>query len=347
MSILEIARHLEMYLPRRLWLARLLKETAELRIQGRDLKIILSSDTEFDPPLENETWTTRSTRLLFDGLPTLLSVCDRFDISMTLFCEGRLVAGHPDLFRELRQEHEIGCHSYAHEWFGTRPPRIWIPHVEECIVLSSAEKTRILKRAMECIAQVVGRRPTSFKAPFNSVDHSVTLRLLEQAGFETDSSLPCYYKESFLRPLRPAPTRHTSETDLWGEGRMRLIEVPFMTRAKSLLLHPFDTREEVMDTCHRSMRLALESVDIQCRIDYLLGMDFSLLHLQSHPWEFSEIRPWGGRGKANARVLAEYFDQLSAKYNVQFLTVGQFAKKWDSEQSRIHAPRAYKTTRSE
>lgn len=327
---MELFRHATMYLPRKLWLLRVNKQTANLKTRGRKVIVILSSDTEFDPPSECGTWGRRSRVMLLDGLPRFLDVCDNFQISATLFCEGRLVDDLPDLFRELAGRHEIGCHSFSHEWLGIRPPGIWIPHREELAVLRNDQKMRVLEQAIDCILRATGKKPVSFKAPFNSIDHPSTLLLLEKAGFETDSSLPCYDNRSFTHPFRPAPPRHVSARHLWSEGTMRLIEVPFMIRPHPLLLHPFD------ETLQRIVKTALKSTDIHCRIDYLSGREFSFVHVTSHPWEFSGVRPWG-RGKANAEYLTRYLSQLAAFYDVEFLTVGEFARRWENEYCPIHS----------
>ena len=316
-----------------------MKYTADLDTRKRKVIVLLSSDTEFDPPTQDGTWRRRSTRSLLDGLPRFLDICDEYEIPATLFCEGKLVVELPDLFRELARHHEIGCHSFSHEWLGTKPPPWWIPHREEFAVFSTDEKARVLKRASEAIEETIGMKPRSFKAPFNSVDHPSTLALLDQVGFETDSSLPCYNTESFINPLRPSPTRHASTHNLWGTGALHLIEVPFMIRPRPLLLHPFDIREEVVDTIPRGMKLALESVDAQCRVDYLSGRDFSVVQVTSHPWEFSDIRPWGGKGKANVGRLSQYLSELSCSYETQFLTVVEFTKMWENECCPSHSTR--------
>jgi len=335
--LVEVVRHFMLYLPRRLWLSRVRKETAGLDTRGRRLIVILSSDTEFDPPLESSaSWAERSTRSLLDGLPRLLEICDTCSASATLFCEGKLVAELPDMFRDLSKRHEIGCHSFAHEWLGIRPPPRWIPHRGELHIVPASAKADLLARAVQSIQAVVGKKPVSFKAPFNSVDHPSTLSLLERVGFWCDSSLPCF-DQSFRYLFRPTPTRHASASDMWRKGDLRLVEVPFMIRPQPLFLHPFDSREEVVDTVSRGMKLALSGVEVQCRIDSLIGRDYTVLLVTSHPWEFSEIRPAGGQGAANAHRLARYLEGLSARYDVEFLTVSEFVSKWEKEYCPSHS----------
>jgi peptidoglycan/xylan/chitin deacetylase (PgdA/CDA1 family) len=326
-----------MYLPRRLWLSRLVKNSAKLENRGRRVIVILSSDTEFDPPSGSRTWGNRSTNALLDGLPRLLDLCDSFGARATFFCEGKLVEVMPETFRNLSAKHEVGCHSFAHEWLGVKPPPRWIPRSWELPVLSVPAKLQVFRRATEAIEKSIGMRPVSFKAPFNSIDNPSTLSLLNEAGFDADCSLPCYNTESFSHPIRPTPTRHASSRGLWLEGEMRIVEVPFMIRPRPLFLHPFDVREEIVDTVARGMALALETVDIQCRLDYLSGKDLSAIHITSHPWEFSQIRPWGGNGKTNTQRLASFLTELSNIYDAEFLTVSGFVRKWEEESCRLHS----------
>jgi peptidoglycan/xylan/chitin deacetylase (PgdA/CDA1 family) len=326
-----------MYLPRQAYLARIVKKSSKMQTGNQKLMILLSSDTEFDPPLADETWKERSARGTLDGMPRLLELCDRYDASATFFCEAKLVERFPDPLKEVARKHEIGCHSYNHEWLGVRRAPRWIPRRRDLPVLSAEAKMVILRRAMQSIKQVMGRAPESFKAPFNSVDHVSTLSLLEQAGFDSDSSLTCYNNESFTHPLRPAPTHHVSRTDLWSPGEMRLMEVPFTIRPRPMLLHPFDVREEVMDTIGRGMKLAMESVQFQCRLDMLSGRDFSVVHVTSHPWEFSDMKPWGGDGRENIRRLEMYLDALLSSYDATFLTVSGFRELWEKKACPLHS----------
>jgi peptidoglycan/xylan/chitin deacetylase (PgdA/CDA1 family) len=335
-----------MYLPRRLSLLRAVKKTANLDLRQQKVIVVLSSDTEFDPPSKNGSWHHRSTARLLDGIPRLLEICDEHKAPATLFSEGKLVEELQELFSDLAKRHEIGCHSFAHEWLGSKRPPRWIPRNDELPVLSSGAKAEILKRAADRIEEAIGKRPRAFKAPFNSIDQPSTLHLLEQAGFETDSSLPCYNAETYRIPLAPAPTRHASESSLWAEGRMRLIEVPFMIRPRPLLFHPFDIREEIMDTVSRGMKIALESVDVQCRLDAISGRDTSLLHITSHPWEFSDIGSSIGYGDRNSRNLDKFLEEVTALYHVEFLTVSGFVKMWDEVCCRMHSGNIETTEKS-
>jgi peptidoglycan/xylan/chitin deacetylase (PgdA/CDA1 family) len=332
----KIVRNSSTYLPQKLWLQRAFKSTGHLDMRDRKVIVLLSSDTEFDPPWGSATWNRRSTTALLDGLPRIVDLCDRHSISATFFCEGRLVKELPGVFRDLGVHHEIGCHSFAHEWLGVRPPYGWIQRREEFPILPVGRKITILRDAARCIREAVGQEPKAFKAPFNSVDHPSTLRLLDQVGFETDSSLPNYF-ESYARPLRPTPCRHASEEDLWADGKMRLVEVPFMIRLQPLFLHPFSSYEDALETISKDLDVALNSVDAHCRIDSFFGRTHSVVHVSSHPWEFSDLVPRGLGGGKNIRQLDTYLDELSRRYDLEYLTVSEFRQAWEREYCRLHS----------
>lgn len=328
-----LLRHLAIYIPRRLWFSRLLKNTPNFEPKDRRVAILLSSDTEFDPPSGNETWQRRSTTRLVDGLPRFLEVCDVFRASATLFSEGKLVEQLPDLFRDLARNHEIGCHSYAHEWLGTKsPPRATLRR-DDLAPLRPIDKENVLRRAIAAIQDATGKKPRSFKAPFNSIDDPSTLQLLDQLGFVSDSSLPCFNHES--SSLLPTTVRHTNRSNLWTEGDANLIEIPHFVRARLMLFHPFDLGESVTQLLSRGTKPAVEDVDLLCRMDSLLGKSSSVVHLSSHPWEFSELD--GRRNKASTQRLVGYLSELMHRFDVEFLTMTEFAAKWEKESCRKHA----------
>jgi peptidoglycan/xylan/chitin deacetylase (PgdA/CDA1 family) len=330
-------RNVLMYQPQRLWLSQIVKKSAGFHTKDRRIIAILSSDTEFDPPPVNGTWKKRSTKGFLEGLPRLLEVCDHYGAPATLFCEARLVEEFPDEFRDLSRGHEIGCHSYNHEWLGMRlPPRL-LSQRGEFPILPTGRKEMILAHAKRAIGQAVGRQPRSFKAPFNSVDHVSVLSLLEKIGFDSDSSLPYYNDESFSHPLCPSPCRHVSPVNLWNPGAMHLLEVPFTVRPHPMFWRPFSTREDLLDVMRRSIKLALECVELQCRIDMLAGGIISVVHVTSHPWEFSDVIPTEGYGKDTAKMLRAFFDRLMSMYNVEFLTVSDFTDMWEKDWCPSHS----------
>jgi len=58
---------------------------------------------------------------------------------------------------------EIGCHSFAQEWLGTRPPRPQVTRWGGLRLPSFEEKNRVLRRAVASIQNIIGKKPKSFK----------------------------------------------------------------------------------------------------------------------------------------------------------------------------------------
>lgn len=106
-----------------------------------------------------------------------------------------------------------------------------------------------------------------------------------------------------------------------------------------MFLHPFDGREEVMDPVARGMRLAIENVKVQCKVDMLAGRYFSFVHVTSHPTEFSDMERLGVDGKENIGRLEAYFDELLSMFNAKFLTVSELVDMWESESCHLHSER--------
>lgn len=197
------------------------------------------------------------------------------------------------------------------------------------------DKENALRRAIGAIQDATGRRPLSFKAPFNSIDDPSTLQLLDRLGFVTDSSLPCFNHES--NSLLPTPVRHSNRSNLWIEGDENLIEIAHFVRARLMFFHPFDLGESVTQLLSRGTKPALEDVDLLCRMDTLLGKGSSVLHLSSHPWEFSELD--GEKNKAGTQRLVGYLSELMHRFDVEFLTMTEFAAKWEKQSCHKHAER--------
>lgn len=122
-------------------------------------------------------------------------LCARFDAKGTLFVVGRdLAQGHAhDEIRALAAAgHEIGSHSYAHDYALTRR--------------APDDIDRDLALAEEEIERVTGRRPVGFRAPGYTLTPALQ-RALVGRGYRYDSSLlasPPYYaaKAAVISALR-------------------------------------------------------------------------------------------------------------------------------------------------
>jgi len=108
------------------------------------------------------------------GLPRLLRILDRRQITATFFVPGFTAERHPDAVRAIRDAgHEIAHHGYLHERVaGTTEP----------------EEEGFLLRGIEVLERVAGVRPVGWRAPMWEVNYR-TPALLARNGFLYDSSL--------------------------------------------------------------------------------------------------------------------------------------------------------------
>ncbi len=152
------------------------------------------------------------------GTPRLLRLFDKLGIKTTWFIPGHSIETFPEETKMIVDAgHEIGMHGYSHE-----NPLAMTPQQEEAVLV----------RCIELIAQVSGRRPTGYVAPWWEFSH-VTNELLLKHGIKYDHSLmhkdfECYY-------VRVGD--HWTKIDLslpaadWMQGLVRgretdLIEIP-------------------------------------------------------------------------------------------------------------------------
>jgi peptidoglycan/xylan/chitin deacetylase (PgdA/CDA1 family) len=108
------------------------------------------------------------------GAPRLLDLFDEHDIETTWFVPGHTIESFPDAVESVwTAGHDIQHHGWSHTRPGTYP--------------DEASERADIKRGIEAIESLTGRRPTGYRSP--SWDFSEnTLSLLEAFDFEWDSS---------------------------------------------------------------------------------------------------------------------------------------------------------------
>ena len=152
------------------------------------------------------------------GTPRLLRLFDKLAIKTTWFIPGHSIETFPEeTNRIVDAGHEIGMHGYSHE-----NPLAMTPQQEEAVLV----------RCIELIAQVSGRRPTGYVAPWWEFSH-VTNELLLKHGIKYDHSLmhkdfECYYVRVGDRWTKIDLSLPAAD---WMQGLVRgretdLIEIP-------------------------------------------------------------------------------------------------------------------------
>ena len=130
------------------------------------------------------------------GLPRILELLNKYDITSTFFVPGYVIEKYSDAVEKIIQAgHEIGHHGYQHE-----PPS----------ELEPGEESKILDKGISIIKAISGKAPAGYRSP--SLDLSpVTVDLLIQKGFKYESSLMADEKPYYL----------------YGSGQQgRLVEIP-------------------------------------------------------------------------------------------------------------------------
>jgi peptidoglycan/xylan/chitin deacetylase (PgdA/CDA1 family) len=108
------------------------------------------------------------------GVPRILGLLERRNITATFFCPGFTAERYPDLLRRVRDAgHEVAHHGYLHEAVTGMTP---------------AQEGAMLDRGLEALERVTGSRPVGYRAPMWETTYATPGLLLDR-GFLYDSSL--------------------------------------------------------------------------------------------------------------------------------------------------------------
>ena len=112
-----------------------------------------------------------------DGLPRILRLLDRQQISASFFIPAVSAILHPQVIKDIqaaKQRHEIGVHGWIHE----RLP----------LLNNEQEEQRLLNQSIETLTKMTGKRPIGYRAPSWKFS-KWTMAQVKAAGFLYDSSL--------------------------------------------------------------------------------------------------------------------------------------------------------------
>ncbi|MCK5559601.1 MAG: polysaccharide deacetylase family protein [Thermoplasmata archaeon] len=158
------------------------------------------------------------------GLPRVLKLLEQYNVHGTFYFTGNLAEQVPQAV-ELVQDHghEIGCHGYSHEV------------TRGFDVLSMKAQAQDLQKAKKAIVtSTTGVNLEAFRAPALRINND-TVKVLEKAGFKTDSSVCSQRFDAFMSfgtknklkwltaPRKPYYLAYDSYAK---EGRSKILEVP-------------------------------------------------------------------------------------------------------------------------
>lgn len=107
------------------------------------------------------------------GIPRVLEMLARLNLTATFFIEGWSAQQHPGLVAEIvAAGHEVGAHGWLHEeWDG----------------LDLEEERELIKRTTAAIGDAIGRAPVGWRSPWLRTTRH-TMALLADEGYRYDSS---------------------------------------------------------------------------------------------------------------------------------------------------------------
>jgi peptidoglycan-N-acetylglucosamine deacetylase len=131
---------------------------------------LLSRNTPLPVPLSQGEYGA------LEGLPRILAMLDRHQLSGTFFIPAGSAILHPEMIPAIRKSgrHEIGAHGWMHEN---------LPSIAD-----AALEARLLSQSVEYLTKAAGKRPAGFRAPSWAFSPN-TLEQILKAGFLYDSSM--------------------------------------------------------------------------------------------------------------------------------------------------------------
>lgn len=155
-----------------------------------------------------------------EGLPGILRILEEVRVPCDFFVTGDVVGRYPALMKDIvGRGLDVGCHGLDH-------------HTEYYCLKSPAWQMRAIGKATQVIIDVLGIKPTTFRAPNFSANED-TLRVLETLGYKADSSvLPGrVVRKALVRKIldfRGAPVEpyNPSLRDICKTGTSAIVEIP-------------------------------------------------------------------------------------------------------------------------
>jgi peptidoglycan/xylan/chitin deacetylase (PgdA/CDA1 family) len=267
------------------------------------------------------------------GLPRLLDLLSKYDLSSTFYFTGMFAEQSPESMELIKDYgHEIGCHGYNHS----------PDHAFD--ILSLEEQVADLKRAKSVIEPVAGKI-TSFRAPALRINNN-TIYALEKTGFSTDSSVasqrfdgPMTFgsKKKLKWLTAPRKPYYLSYDSPMKQGNSGLLEIPI-----SAALFPFiGTTMRVSPMITKIIRKTLfyEASKTGKPVVFLfhpnecldIGTDVTTTRRASGTFEYifaDVIRhklKLNNLGKASLRLLDEVLNNAKA-YGFEFVSAREYEK---------------------
>lgn len=249
----------------------------------------------YDPKVAEELYIT--------GVPRLLDLYNKHDIECTFYVTGKVAELKPEILDLIKEKgHEIGCHGYEHT-------------NEKALDTLSYEKQLEEIRDGKRLVEKTAGKISSFRAPALRINNH-TIRVLEELGFKTDSSVASQRFDGPLsfgsmnklgwltatrQPYRP------SRDNPFRAGNSELLEVP----VSALILPYIGTTMRISKTVTRILGalLTYESMLSEKPITFII-----------HPNETIDVTGVVETQKRGGNLIEKVFaDKLRHKLKVKNL----------------------------
>ncbi|HZV52598.1 MAG TPA: polysaccharide deacetylase [Candidatus Dormibacteraeota bacterium] len=146
------------------------------------------------------------------GTPRLLELFERYGIRASWFIPGHSIETFPEQVKMIVEAgHEIGAHGYSHE---------------NPVAMTPKQEEDVLRRCVDLIEEVSGRRPRGYVAPWWEMSN-VTAELLLKYGFRYDHSQSYHDFEPFYARVGDTWTKidYSKEAAEWMKPLVRGHEI--------------------------------------------------------------------------------------------------------------------------
>lgn len=304
------------------------------------------------------------------GFPILLDFFKSQGIKITWMLASKVLEERGETLKQCTTNgHEIAGHGYEHELY---LPSLRLPFAEyESIGFELKGKEmdlqpfegfnplpfenretafEIIDKSTSQIENFFGKRPTSFKMPYTTVDWEV-LRYLDSLGYLVDVSIPHWKYWDWRPPHHPYIHKMAGEledsVDLDLEENkeiLTLLEIP-------MSCDPHPEIANSMMVIHRTFSmLTCRTLGIK-RVEALLNRitqrtpeDLPIIFaFKSSIWEFAEMQKVGHReleenmGQGAVDLMKQLIDILNTKFVPNYLTLTELAGIWEKNHCPIHS----------
>ena len=247
----------------------------------------------FDMETDVGSWTPFYNGVV-KGTPKLLRLLEKRRVVSTFFFTGDAARTHPKIVRMVRDAgHEVGNHSLYHDTVGDEI--LQIPGVKP---LLPSEVPLRLRLAEEWIAEALGKRPISFRAP-RLWSSTAVVNVLEKMGYVADASYPMFY--------------HRNDRDLWPL---------FRTEGAAVVLQHLESFARVAEAKGQPLVLCF----------YFHPWEF--FPMPQGPIHYGEgavvPAPFIVKncGEVALRQLDLLIEHLRSRFDAQFMSAEQLARGW-------------------